>query len=103
MQPTPVWRKRAITERKNAPAQHAWKPSDQPDCLTEMFFAEKIQPLIASTPARYRETNLGIGHGLSPRTFVGAEVARIRSTGRRWRNWSDGYDLLQLWQVPRAR
>lgn len=40
--------KRANTQRKNAFAQHAWKPSDQPAWLTEKFYAEKIQSLLAS-------------------------------------------------------
>jgi CRISPR-associated endonuclease Cas1 len=40
--------KRAVTQRKNALAQHAWKPSDQPAWLTEEFYSEKIQPLLAA-------------------------------------------------------
>jgi hypothetical protein len=43
--------KRTITQRQNAIAQHAWKPSDQPAWLTEKFYAEKIQPLLASLSA----------------------------------------------------
>jgi CRISPR/Cas system-associated endonuclease Cas1 len=43
--------KRASTQRQNALAQHAWKPSDQPTWLTEKFYAEKIQPLLASLSA----------------------------------------------------
>jgi len=43
--------KRANTQRQNALAQHAWKASDQPACLTEKFYAEKIQPLLASLSA----------------------------------------------------
>jgi hypothetical protein len=39
--------KRANTQRTNALAQHAWKPSDQPTLLTESFYAQKIQPLLA--------------------------------------------------------
>lgn len=39
--------KRAVTNRKNALAQHAWKPSEQPAWLTEKFYSEKIQPLLA--------------------------------------------------------
>lgn len=37
--------KRASTQRKNALAQHPWKPSDQPAWLTEQFYSEKIQPI----------------------------------------------------------
>src|SRR5258705_12969812 len=43
--------KRATKARKNALAQHSWKPSDQPSWLTEKFYADKIQPLLASLSA----------------------------------------------------
>lgn len=43
--------RRATTQRQNALAQHAWKPSDQPAWLSERFYAEKIQPLLASVSA----------------------------------------------------
>ncbi len=39
--------KRANTQRKNALAQHSWKASDQPPWLTEAFYLEKVQPLLA--------------------------------------------------------
>jgi CRISPR-associated endonuclease Cas1 len=48
--------KRANTQRQNALAQHAWKPSHQPAWLTEKAFSENVQPLLgamsASTIAR---------------------------------------------------
>lgn len=43
--------KRAKTQRKNAFAQHAWKPSDQPAWLTDRFYTEKVQPLLAPMSA----------------------------------------------------
>jgi hypothetical protein len=43
--------KRAKTQRKNAVAQHAWKSSDQPVGLTDTFYSEKVQPVIASMSA----------------------------------------------------
>ena len=43
--------KRASTQRKNALAQHAWKSSDQPAWLTEKFYSEKVQPLLAEMSA----------------------------------------------------
>jgi hypothetical protein len=43
--------KRANTQRKNAFAQHAWKPSDQPAWLTEKFYSQKVQPLLAGMSA----------------------------------------------------
>lgn len=43
--------KRASTQRKNALAQHAWKSSDQPSWLTDMFYSEKVQPVLAAMSA----------------------------------------------------
>jgi CRISPR-associated endonuclease Cas1 len=43
--------KRATTQRKNALAQHAWKSSDQPAWLTEKFYSENIQPILAAMSA----------------------------------------------------
>jgi hypothetical protein len=43
--------KRANTQRKNALAQHAWKSSDQPTWLTDTFYSEKVQPVIAAMSA----------------------------------------------------
>ena len=43
--------KRANTQRRNALAQHAWKPSDQTAWLTEKFYTTKIQPVLASMSA----------------------------------------------------
>jgi hypothetical protein len=43
--------KRASTQSKNALAQHAWKPSDQPAWLTEEFYSKKVQPILAALSA----------------------------------------------------
>ena len=43
--------KRAIKARKNALAQHSWKPSDQPAWLTNEFYSEKVQPVLATMSA----------------------------------------------------
>jgi CRISPR associated protein, Cas1 family len=43
--------KRANTQRENALAQHAWKPSDQPAWLTKKFYSEKVQPVLAAMSA----------------------------------------------------
>jgi CRISPR-associated endonuclease Cas1 len=42
--------KRANTQRKNALAQHAWKPSDLPAWLTENCYSQRIQPVLAAIP-----------------------------------------------------
>jgi hypothetical protein len=43
--------KRAITQRQNGLAQHAWKQSDQPPPLTKKLYSGKIQPLLAPMSA----------------------------------------------------
>jgi hypothetical protein len=43
--------KRANTQRRNALAQHAWNPLDQPVWLTEKFYAENIQLRLTSMSA----------------------------------------------------
>jgi len=52
--------KRASTQRQNALAQHSWKASDQPAWLTEAFYLEKVQPLLAqaSTSAIARQISV---------------------------------------------
>jgi hypothetical protein len=40
--------KQANTRRRNAQAQHSWEPSSQPSWLTEKFYSEKVQPLLAA-------------------------------------------------------
>jgi hypothetical protein len=43
--------KQANTQRRNARAQHSWEPSSQPSWLTEKFYSEKAQPLLAAMSA----------------------------------------------------
>jgi hypothetical protein len=43
--------KRSNTQRQNALAQHAWKSSDQPTWLTEEFYSEQVQPILAAMSA----------------------------------------------------
>jgi CRISPR-associated endonuclease Cas1 len=43
--------KRAITQRKNALAQHSWKASSQPEWLTEKFYTERVQPFLVKVSA----------------------------------------------------
>ena len=40
--------KRATTQKKNARARNAWKPSDQPAWLTADFYVEKVQPALVA-------------------------------------------------------
>jgi len=43
--------KRSIKARENALAQHSWNPSQQPTWLTDTFYSEKVQPVIAMISA----------------------------------------------------
>jgi len=40
--------KQANTQRQNALAQHAWKPSANPPWLTDKFYSANVQPLLAA-------------------------------------------------------
>jgi hypothetical protein len=72
--------KRANTQRQNALAQHAWKPSQQPTWLTETFYAERIQPLVITLSAsaiarqisvsRWYAGRIREGHRPHPRHWV---------------------------------
>jgi hypothetical protein len=52
--------KRAIKARKNALAQHAWEPSDQPGWLTPDLFTKKIQPLLANVSMSAIRSSIGV-------------------------------------------
>jgi hypothetical protein len=52
--------KHAITARKNALAQHSWKPSDLPDWLTSEAFVQKIQPLLSKVPTSVIRSAMGV-------------------------------------------
>jgi CRISPR-associated endonuclease Cas1 len=52
--------KRSTKARKNALAQHAWKPSDQPEWLSPGIFTKKIQPLLARVPMFAIRSSLGV-------------------------------------------
>lgn len=52
--------KRANTQRKNALAQHSWKPSDQPAWLTAQLFSQKIQPLLAGVSTSVIRSSIGV-------------------------------------------
>lgn len=80
--------KRANTQRKNALAQHVWKPSDQPAWLTEKLYADRIQPLLAQVSAsviarriavsRWYAGRIREGYRPHPRHWQAlAELARI--------------------------
>jgi CRISPR-associated protein Cas1 len=72
--------------RKNALAQHAWKPSDQPAWLTEKFYISKIQPVLASMSASAIAGKISVSRAGTLAASARA-TAPIPGTGRRWRSW----------------
>jgi CRISPR-associated endonuclease Cas1 len=72
--------KRANTQRQNARAQHSWKASDQPAWLTEAFYLEKVQPLLAqvSTSAIARRISVS-------RWYAGRIREGYRPHPRHWK------------------
>jgi len=73
-------KKHAITARKNALAQHSWKPSDQPSWLTDEFYSEKIQPLLPAVPARAIARTISVS-----RWYAGRIREGYRPHPRHWR------------------
>ncbi|SPF35955.1 hypothetical protein SBA1_1480029 [Candidatus Sulfotelmatobacter kueseliae] len=72
--------KRANTQRKNALAQHLWKPSDQPAWLTEKFYSEKVQPLLAAMSASAIARQISVS-----RWYAGRIREGYRPHPRHWR------------------
>jgi CRISPR-associated protein Cas1 len=72
--------KRANTQRQNALAQHSWKAADQPAWLTEAFYLEKVQPLLAqvSTSAIARQISIS-------RWYAGRIREGYRPHPRHWK------------------
>jgi CRISPR-associated endonuclease Cas1 len=44
-------KKKAVKARANALAQHSWRESDQPAWLTDSYYSEKVQPMLAAMSA----------------------------------------------------
>lgn len=73
--------KRAIKARKNALAQHAWNPSDQPEWLTQESFTQKIQPLLAKVPMSAIRSSIGVSKWYASQIRQGC-----RPHPRHWKN-----------------
>jgi CRISPR-associated endonuclease Cas1 len=73
--------RRARTRRKNALAQYAWKSSDQPAWLTEEFYVEKIQPLLAQISASVIARRISVSRWYASRVRSGER----RPHPRHWR------------------
>jgi CRISPR-associated endonuclease Cas1 len=86
--------KRAIKARKNALAQHAWKPSDQPDWLTPELFTRNIQPLLASVSMSSIRSSIGVSkwyaskirQGCRPHPRHWRALAELVRNAREWKN-----------------
>ena len=52
--------KRSNTQRRNAISWHSWKASNQPAWLTEQFYSEKIQPLLAERSGTAIASAIGV-------------------------------------------
>jgi hypothetical protein len=74
--------KRASTQRKNALAQHAWKSSDQPAWLTDTFYSEKVQPVLAAMSASAIARQISVSRWYAGRIREGYRPHP--RTGRRW-------------------
>jgi hypothetical protein len=72
--------KRANTQRQNALAQPAWEPSDQPAWLTEKFYSQQIQPLLASMSASAIARHISVS-----RWYAGRLREGYRPHTRHWR------------------
>jgi hypothetical protein len=73
--------KRANTQRKNALAQHAWKPSENPSWLTDKFYSAKVQPLLAAMSASAIARRISVSRWYAGRIREG----RHRAHPRHWR------------------
>jgi CRISPR-associated endonuclease Cas1 len=71
--------KRANTQRENALAQHAWKSSDQPAWLTDTFYSERVQPVIAAMSASAIARQISVS-----RWYAGRIREGYRPHKRRW-------------------
>lgn len=76
--------KRANTQRRNAIAQHSWKPSSQPSWLTGEFYSERIQPLLAQMSASTIARTISVS-----RWYAGRIREGYRPHARHWRALAD--------------
>ena len=71
--------KEAATHRKHAQAKAAWNPAKQPSWLTEQFFSEKIQPVLAQASATAIAKRIGVS-----RWYAGHIREGYRPHPRHW-------------------
>jgi CRISPR-associated endonuclease Cas1 len=76
--------KQAVSQRRNALAQHSWQASSQPAWLTHRVYAEKIQPRLARISNSVIARHIGVSRWYAGRIRKGS--VRIHDTGRRLRS-----------------
>ena len=54
--------KRRSTQRRNHESRRSWDQSSQPSWLTEQFFSERIQPVLAQTSGRAIARTIGVSY-----------------------------------------
>ena len=78
--PPAVAKRQAVMSRRLASAEAAWKPSDQPQWLTEGMYREQIQPRLA----RIGVPRLAAALGVSKLDAVDIREGRHRPHPRQW-------------------
>jgi hypothetical protein len=73
---------RAVTQRRNALAQNAWKKSDLPTWLDEKVYAEQIQPRLPEITSSALSSALGV----SRQYAINIRAGRRRPHPRHWEN-----------------
>jgi CRISPR-associated endonuclease Cas1 len=71
--------KRANTQRRNALEQHAWKSSDRPAWLTDTFYCERVQPVLATVSASVIARHISVS-----RWYAGRIREGYRPHPRHW-------------------
>ena len=71
--------RRAATQRRNAIAQHSWRPSNQPAWLTDQVYSTEIQPRIAHTSTSDIAKQIGVS-----RWYAGRIRKGYRPHARHW-------------------
>ena len=76
--------KRAITQRRNALAQHSWRASNHPAWLTESFYLECVQPLLSSMSASAIARRISVS-----RWYAGRIREGYRPHPRHWKKLAE--------------
>jgi hypothetical protein len=70
--------RRAKTQRRQAAALKAWKPSELPDWLTEKFYRQEIQPHLAGITVSAIAFALGLSQPYAAKIRAGRQLPHPR-------------------------